>query len=489
MDYKEAYLRLKQRLLTEKTPSEVPLALAEELRKLKYVADDKILEPGATAVILSLIESFKAIEPSNIRHGLEISQHYAVKKSPVGDNFYHCDKCQIVLRYEPNTVCFNQGSRDSECNVTRGKACFYIKKSDKNTSKYSKIMIVKLGTGSLSEYSTKLYQNQTEAENLEEAANTATSQGQTDFIRKNADVGSFDQRTPEGISQTNRSVGQIVDETRKASVESQLSKMNKNRMLSTVPSAEAISAANVVAKNISGTKSAIQKNLASIMVPGNDPIPLDASRLTRGTIGNSGILTGGAIGDSASIPIDANLNISPVEQILQESDVAATTQPQGDILNKVMIFFKKMTEGAKKLSDPLKKSSVIPVSKHLCIMVPLSKEEGAQNLLLQRDTEEEMLSPKAQRQWFETSEPGLTDKLKSAVGKQASELKSRLPSVNESTIKSITAPIDEFRQKIERTLGQFGTDTQNLTEDIKLSDISEVPRRDISAMIRQNRMY
>lgn len=443
MDYREEYLKLKQKIINENKQGSGHLnsLLINELSCLSFVVDDKVLGDDIHAIILSLVEEFNKIAECDLKHNLELSQYYAVSKSLMDyQGLSQCDNCEIVLKYIDTTVCItnsrfyknNKGNgkeNNVECNISRGLIRFYIKQKIRDVYKYTKIHVVKIQMAeSLQPFKEALYQNNDEINRLEEVTNIAISKGHSYAILKSAQNGKLQPNTTEDILNNTKAVNNIISETKKASAKSQLNKINNERIISNIPDQEAINAANAVANIIMNTNAANNTDITTIMVPGNEPIPLQSdttihnvpaiidnkrtfinNKLVKSGIQNT--LNSKIVNNRASIAVDANLAVVPTKNIITDKNIDITqpsmkskTSLSNKLANAATMastkvediassFIHSVEDATSKLMDMLKgnkdeskitdqhitnpiksTSAVIPVSKNLSIMTNVSNE-------------------------------------------------------------------------------------------------------------------
>lgn len=365
MDYRDKYINLKKKIMTENdqhgSGKMNPLFL-NELSKLVFVVDDKVLGDEIHAIICSLIEEFNRIASIKLNHNLEISQYHAVEKGLASKNGINtCQNCEIVLKYFDLTVCVSNGkvygenfnkendkyyytgnpNEKIECTVSRGLVRFYIRQKIGETYKYTRILVVKLVDETHSElYTEMLYLDTDELEKIHEITSIAVNKAQSDIISKKAEAGQLSVSTPEKIESTVKTINEIIAETKKQSITPQLNKISSKKVLSNKPSQAAVDAANTVSKLANQTDSAKSNNMTTVMVPGNQPIPIQTNTQVSPV---SGIITGGGTiieyldnGNGknklaqispnlrAVIPVDANIRVAPAQKFATEQNVIIT---------------------------------------------------------------------------------------------------------------------------------------------------------------------
>lgn len=460
MDYKEKYLKLKKYVLesNQRGSGKLNPLFANNLSNLAFVVDNNVLGDDAHAVITSLIEEFNKIATLDLKHNPEISQYYSVGNGLADKNgTLICENCEIVLKYSDATVCVtnskNQHSSNQtninksnmDCYISRGSIRFYIKKKEGDSYKYTKIRVVDIQKiNSLQPYLNSVYQNTDEMNRLEEAGNIALSRGQTDAILSTSKNGRLDVTNPEQLSNTTNTINDIITESKNAIVHSQLNKMNNQRVLSSIPTQNAVNAANTVANTIMNTNAAKNAGLTTVMIPNNEPISLFATdnvNVVPATIGDEGITikaVGGTntmnsriINNRSSLTVDAKLAIVPINGVVTDGNVdiaipnnnsltAAsnklvamskdfynkTGDMIGDIFNKAGRTLsdaagkasKTLSDAVNKVGDTftnkpdlskpiVPKASVVPVSQNMSVLTSLPKEKAIVNVPIpQNDT-------------------------------------------------------------------------------------------------------
>jgi hypothetical protein len=437
MDYKEKYLKLKQYVMdsNQRGSGKMNPLLVNNLSNLAFVVDDKILNDDAHAVILSLIDEFNKIAALDLKHNPEISQYYSVGNGLSDRNgSIICENCEIVLKYADATVCVtnskmrqnaseDKGNKSEiDCNISRGLIRFYIKQREGNSYKYKKINVVNVQRlNSLQPYLKSIYQNNDEIKRLEEAGNIALTQGQADAIYSTSKTGQLDINNPEEFQNTTRTVNDIITESKNAIVQSQLNKMNNQRILSLVPTQNSVNAANTVANTIMKTNTAKISNLTTVMIPNNEPIPLSVDNnvkpvpanitnegISVKTVGGTNTMNSRVISNRSSIEVDANLAVVPTENVAtdQNINVAPSTKSLssvsnelvktskdlynktgdlvGDVLDKTNQTFSDLTNKVKNLfsnksdlsQSMVSKATVVPVSQNMSVMTSLPKDKA-----------------------------------------------------------------------------------------------------------------
>ena len=359
MDYKEKYLKLKSYILEDQRVSgKLNPLFAEQLSNLSFVVDDNILGDDARAVILSLVEEFNRISGTELRHNLELSQYFAFGKGLTDkDGSIVCENCEIVLRHVDTTVCITNGhirqssnsqygytnkfneKTEIDCNISRGLVRFYIKQKNGNTFTYTRIRIVNVhAVNSLHQYADTIYQNNDEINKLEAASVIAMSKGQTDAISATSQNGKLEANTPAEMICATNTVNNIVNETKNSAVRAQMSKMNSQRVMSPVPTQSSVNAANTVAKTIMKTNAANVANMTAVLVPNNEPIPLQSvfnignvpaiinskGIVTNVTGGGTNTMNSRIINSRSSFAIDSNLAIVPTNNIVTDKSLSVT---------------------------------------------------------------------------------------------------------------------------------------------------------------------
>jgi hypothetical protein len=426
MDYREKYLKLKRYILEDQRGSgKMNPLFVEQLSNLAFVVDNNILGDDAHAIILSLIEEFNRIAAIELKHNIELSQYYAPTEGII------CENCEIVLKYVDTTVCITNGrvrqhiteennkyyhtnklgeKIQIDCNISRGLVRFYIKQKNGSTFKYTRIRIVNVQMiDSLKQYIDAIYQNNDEINKLEEATNIAISRGQADIISSLSQSGQLEANTSEGFYCATKTIGKISNEAKNAAVHAQMSKMNNQRIVSPVPTQSAVNAANTVANTIMKTNAANTNNMVTVLVPNNEPMPLqaisnienvpaviDSKGISTGTLGGSTNTMNSNIANSrSSLVVDANLAVVPTNNIINDESInvtPASTKSSTSIANKLGSATKTVlnktgeivsgiTHKVKdlftgKTAAAIATASVVPVSESLSVLTLLPPSEA-----------------------------------------------------------------------------------------------------------------
>ena len=373
MDYKEKYLKLKSYILEDRRVSgKLNPLFVEQLSNLSFVVHDNILGDDARAVILSLVEEFNRISGTELRHNLELSQYFAFGNGLTDkDGNIICENCEIVLRHVDTTVCITNGhirQHDSQydhtnkfnekteidCNISRGLVRFYIKQRNGSTFTYTRIRVVNVQVvNSLHQYADTIYQNNDEINKLEAASIIAMSKGQSDAISATSQTGQLEANTPAEIVCATNIVNNIVNETKNSAVRAQMSKMNNQRIMCPIPTQSSVNAANTVAKTIMKTNTANVANMTAVLVPNNEPIPLQSAFdignvpaiinskgiVTNVTGGGTNTMNSRIINSRSSFAIDSNLAIVPTNNIVTDKSIsvaAASNKSATSITNQLI---------------------------------------------------------------------------------------------------------------------------------------------------------
>ncbi|BCS83352.1 hypothetical protein QLL95_gp0771 [Cotonvirus japonicus] len=432
MDYKQEYLKLKQQVLNQKGSGRMNPQLLNQLSNLVFIVGDNVLSDDVNSILMSLIQEFNRISTSDLKHNLELSQYYAVGKGLMRNNgTIQCENCELVLKYIDTSICLSNNkiirTKDGpsiDCNINRGLVKFFIKQKLGDVYKYTRIRIAKVqSTGTLLPFNDVLYQDNEEINRLDEATNIAINRGQSDIIFNKARRGELNTNTPDALTNTTQNVNQIVSDVKNASISSQISKMNRNRLLSPVPNQTSVNVANTVAQHINNNNP--HSNMSVVLVPGGESLPLQSDNRVQSTIGSvndNGIsitsdkntvntLNAKAVNSRASMAVDANLALIPKENIVNSNDInvaqpnnsSKTSIPNklsndfksiidktGDVTSKAVDntkgiasnlgddtknllsnAYKKLEEAASKFTDLFKnsnKSTVVPVSQDLSVL-------------------------------------------------------------------------------------------------------------------------
>lgn len=385
-DYKQEYLKLKKKIMEDFHYGNGKLnsKFLDAFQNLVFVVDDNILGDDAEAIILSLVDEFNKIAETNLVHNIELSQYYdATSALPKNGNIFQCENCEIVLKYIDTTICLTNSrvrrhinnddanpndpsNIEIDCNASRGLVQFYIKQKLADTYKYRKIQVVKiLRHENLLPFLNTIYQNNDEFAKLNDAANVAIAKWQT----KNLSQSRVD---PEKIKTCPiEYVNNIINDTKQATTNAQISKINISRFFPNMPTISMVNTANSVAKNIS----TITKNkLVAILVPGNEAIPVQ-SNLSTGNVpaivkidgsvvvnsNENNTLNSNKINHRASIMTDANLAMIPFENIINDNRINIKTTPVA--LENILATVGERQNNADN-------TNIITVSKDLAIMYP-----------------------------------------------------------------------------------------------------------------------
>lgn len=272
--------------------------IKKNLSNLYFIVNDNILSDDIYDVFLSLLDEFDRITENGLIHNLELSQYYAINqgiKEINGKN--ECENCELVLRYNNNTVCITNGhieliKKETVCNISRGLIRFYVKERINDVFKYTKVRVVRIDiTNSLNQYENSVYQNNDELEKIEEANNKAVAEGQSNFNKSN---------------ENEHNINSIINETKKASTNSQLQKMNENRIISSTPTQSSVDTAHTFSSSLKNN------DVDVFLVPGNEPLNIKENEPIKGIIKSSGIKPKQKeINNSASIMIECRMAIIP----------------------------------------------------------------------------------------------------------------------------------------------------------------------------------
>ena len=332
--------------------------LVDQLSNLSFVVDDVVLSDDANAVILSLIEEFNRIASSELKHNIELSQYYGHANPLTSKNgSIICDNCEIVLKYVDTTVCITNGKiikhvseengryyhrnesgekTEINCQISRGLIRLYLKQKIGYTYKYARIRVVSVkNTDTLEPYTDKIYQNNDEIRKLEEATNIAIAKGQSKAFDINAKNGDLQTNTPSEVVCATKTINDIITDAKNASANAQLSKINTDRFFSQVPPQSAVNAAQCVSNNIMNTKTADSGRLTTVMVPGNEPIPLQSNNNLENVVAvinpnglsihnfpkNINTFNSKIINGRSSLVVDANLAVVPAKNIVTDPNI------------------------------------------------------------------------------------------------------------------------------------------------------------------------
>ncbi|AQN68491.1 hypothetical protein [Saudi moumouvirus] len=365
MDYKQEYIKLKNKLLNNQIGSS-PLDqnFTNELSNVVFVVDDVVLGDDIHAVILSLVKQFNKISSVDIPHNLELSQYYAVGKGLMSrQGTVVCENCELVLKYNDNNVCLSNGrsvdNQNIKCDINRGVINFFIKQKKGNTFVYTKVKVVRIShDDKLESYKHTKYFDNDEIEKINEAGNIAINRGQSDVILSNAKGGELESKNPTEILDSTNNVEYIIDESKKASLAPLVARMNNARVTSNVPTQSAVDAANTVASHLAKTKAVNTKDLSAVLVPGknaillnNTVLPVDANiDETKGTVSvnntqENNTLNSKNINSRAAINVDANLALLPTKDIISNKNIQVTEPSQKSstsLYNKIVGYLSSL---------------------------------------------------------------------------------------------------------------------------------------------------
>ena len=506
MDYKQEFLKLKQIIMenNQNGSSNLNPLFVNELSNLSFVVGNNILGDDVHAVILSLVEEFNRIAINNLKHNLELSQYYAVGKGLMAESgMIYCENCEIVLKYIDTTVCLSQGrarlhvSKDDniphhnnkvDCNASRGIVRFYVKQKEGSTYKYTNIHTVRVLHGkTLQPYIHTLYQDNDEISKLEDATNIAINRGQSGAILESAASGNLQANNASAVACAIHTVNNIVAETKKAAMPSQLTKMTNGRILTMVPNQTAINSAQIVAKNIMNTNTAKEKNLTAIIVPGNEPIPIQADPMVK-TIPAMVDATGTKISDidlskvsttinskatnsRAALAVDANLAVVPADKVISDKTISVAQPKTPSFINNLALWASQALSAAKDTLKETSTSTIVPVSQDLSVMTPLTEQDAVKQTIqpLSRNT---VSSQKTLVRRFE-------DKLMNdgTTPINITQTKQALAIVNngnaQRTKQIKMGPNIDLQQKPEVTIERLGPENRHteLAESLVLSDV------------------
>lgn len=430
MDYREKYLNLKQYIFenNQRGSGKMNPIFIDHLSNLSFVIGDNVLGDDVHAVILSLIEEFNRIATIDLKHNLELSQYYAVGSGLTNkEGILVCENCEIVLKYIDTTVCITNGRvlqhviEDGDkyyhvnkmgdktlikCVISRGLIRFYLKQKDGNNFKYMKIDTVNVQkVDSLHPFFDTIYQNSDEINKLENASDVAINKGQSDAILSISKNGHLETNTPNEIMHTTKTVNNIITEAKNAVIQSQLRKMNNQRIISTIPTQSAVNAANTVAKSILSTNAAKSGNMIAIMVPNNEPTLLQSDinvDTVSAIIDDNGIvpktsrtgtntMNSKIVNNRSSLAVDANVAVIPTKNVISDEKITITPASQKSttsVTNKLAIAVKDIVNKTENVVDNISNkvkhlvngnqsiASVVPISKNLSVMTPLTHDKA-----------------------------------------------------------------------------------------------------------------
>lgn len=265
-----------------------------ELFNVVFVFDNHVMSDNGSIIIFSLIDEFIKINKNNIRQNLELSQYYCSQNA---------EDCEIVLKYNSINMYL-----ENHNNINHGSIHFFIKKEYQNQFRYYPIFIVKINiVNTLKTFMNEQYHNTEEIMKLESHYKKACNLAHSDYLSKNIKNGLFSITNEEDIICSTTGINKILDEIKNICFETQLSKIDRKRILSMVPHNRMIDIAHLVANYIMKTTYAKQNSIKIVLVPGNSNIILDKNN------------------HPISILIDANI------AVLDESD-----DPKGSSTNNIV---------------------------------------------------------------------------------------------------------------------------------------------------------
>lgn len=290
-------------------------AFADNLQNLAFIINDQILDNQVRAVIQKLVGEFNKMAANDLTDNLELSHFYAADQKLLSDKgITVCENCEIVLKYIDTAVCLTDTSavkkfqnandkivhltkdgKELECRLSKGLVKFYLKTTDKDTVKYSKIKVVKIisPTEQL-DCKYALYQNNEEIERLNKVINAAVAHSQTQALVDSKVLRDIRVTSRTSMANAAEEVKKIVEKVKSAVNESsqrikEISQTGGNgtetKVLTEVPSQETVNAASTVAEAVSQIPSK-----TVILVPESEPVVL---------------------GSGASIPVDASVVVAP----------------------------------------------------------------------------------------------------------------------------------------------------------------------------------
>lgn len=281
----------------------------------------------------------------------------------------------------------------------------YLKKKLGKLFTYERIRVVNvIPVENLTKFTGGYYQNDDQIRKIEEASNIARSFSQTNYLENHKN--NFSTKSESDAFRSANSINNLIDQTKKSSVNAQTKKLTPSRIASYVPTQTAINAANTVADTASHTNTAKNSNLSAVLVPGNEPIPISNSPNVSAKVNSSGITPAQTIPTSSSLAVDANLAMVPTDNIVKDKSInIAPNKSNASLTNKITTTAKDwatktgnalssfadkteevITEAGTKIKDFFTgdsnqpKSSVVPVSNNLSVMSPLAPSQASQSI-------------------------------------------------------------------------------------------------------------
>lgn len=361
-----------------------------ELANFVFVVGSNVVGGDIHALIVSLLEDFNRIRSYDLKSNLELSQYYAVKRELMtGEGMIECENCEIVLKYTDTTVCITdenmipsptrthtQQQPSPECNISRGLIRFYIKQKEGDNYKYTKIHVARVHMDeSLQPYTQDVYHDTDEIKKIEEKTNIALNRAQSGMIMDAANRGDIKSGTPADIMGASKLVNSIMSRTKNAAAQTQLGGINLLR--SDIPSQTTVNTADTVANTIMGTRAANSRNIAAVLVPGNEQIPLQSSntsKISLNNIGSTGSTGSMRINNNPSVEIDANLAMVPANTIVNNPSLIitpASKKSKTSAANKLVTAVKDIAGKFTNFitgNNPQKKAAIVPVSENLSVM-------------------------------------------------------------------------------------------------------------------------
>jgi len=317
--------------------------LMKELANLAFVVNGEVLGSDTNAMIISLVEEFDKINGSSSKHNLEISQFFranvnANANANIKTNKFDCENCELVLKYINSSVCLSDMvivKESLKCNAHRGSIKFYVKQQNGDCYQYTRIHVVRvMRTNTLQPFKDSIYLNPKELSNIEQATSSALTKAQTETLKSALVGGAIKFINDIDTTKSNQLVGTVVQEATKAATQSQLEKMNPERIALVTPDETIIRIADAVARTIP------TKSESILLVPGNNQILLgpnnSGTQPTQMTIFDQGISSSKIIPSEAAIDVTATLVVVPTKNIIMDKSTKVATVPKSEsILNEL----------------------------------------------------------------------------------------------------------------------------------------------------------
>lgn len=197
-----------------------------DLSNIIFISGNNILGDAEHAVILSLINDFIKIKSLDIIHNIELSEFFATNNLDTTD----ITNCEFVLRYH-NGVCLSESkitpkkkyflTKKNESDIPDiafGIVELFIKQSGDDFIRYTKISVINI-VDQLSYSDGVIFD-----ENAKKDSDIQTCRSQTDTINAISSTGDLSITNPEQIPKVVSIINDVVHESKRASVYSQINK-------------------------------------------------------------------------------------------------------------------------------------------------------------------------------------------------------------------------------------------------------------------------